>query len=211
MPGVLVNSHSRLSRSTLKTPEYIALDASSVHVVKGFQAKKATLTDHLHVPDALRSFHMWPLIILMMLFWGHPCSLDEDAEAKRSCVTCVGSHRWKTVELGFEYQCNWLQTPSSSCYTVTVICCLSNAAWWCMTGNHKTSVVCNNKCILLTLLESAGSQPGTCVDLGWAGSHVCWLTGLRLIEAGLVWSKWGGWVLLHLYFILKCASPGMFS
>ena len=61
------------------------------------------------------------------------------------------------MELRFEYQYNWLPIPSSFCYTVPITRCLSNAAC-CMTSNHKNSVVCSNKCILLTLLGSAGNR-----------------------------------------------------
>ena len=138
--------------------------------------------------------------------------IDKEAKAKRYCVACSGSHSWKRVGLGFGYKYwyNWLQVRCTCFYATPIIYCFSNAAW-CMTGNHKTAVACNSKCILFTPLGSAGSQPGTSAVLGWAQPHVLWLTGYWLIYAGLVWGKWGDSALLHMSFILQQASPGMSS
>ena len=169
------------SNLCMKTPKYSALDESSVGSVKEFQAKEAPFTDHLSCARHYFScFHMLSLLVLIMVLWRYLCFIDKEAKAKRCCVACSGSHSWKRVGLGFGYKYNWLQSPCTFFYTAPIIYCFNNAAWW-MTGNHKTSVACNSKCILLIPLGSAGSRPGTSAVLGWAQPPVLWLTGYWLI------------------------------
>lgn len=51
----------------------------------------------------------------------------------------------------------------------------------------KTSGVYNDKCLLLTFLESDGDHVGRSNAFGWAYSYVWGLASCQLIYAGLTW------------------------